>query len=395
MKKRIFSLLMSMVLVLVCALSTAAADITTLSATYGDVLSDVVLPEDFVWDYENPATVSVGNVGPKTFNALDISDPENEKSVRFDVTVEPAFISEVSAVVDGSQFYTGNPVVPEVKAVFKGEVLTAGQDYTIIYSDNINVGTAKITIEGIGNFKGKTVLSFSIIKNDVEGVVVYPEALEMVPGKTASLSATVYPDAATFKGVSWESSDPSVATVDDEGVVTAHSLGSSTITARTNDGSYSSTATVNVVTHDNEEDHKYVLVESVSPECVKEGMDTYICSVCDKTKKEVIPAKGHNYVECYAIENSNYHRFSCSDCEKNAIESHSYSEWISNGDAGIFKDGTESTRCLYCELSLTRTDGNSALVKRIIVSIYEFTNNIFSTITEILNDVIALPVTII
>lgn len=389
MKKRIFSLLMSMVLVFVCALSTDAADVTSLSATYGDALSDVVLPEDYVWDYENPATVSVGNAGSKTFNALDISDPENEKAVRFDVTVEPAFISEVSAVVDGSQFYTGNPVVPEVKAVFKGEVLTAGKDYTITYSDNINVGTAKITIEGIGNFKGKTVLSFSIIKNDVEGVVIDPETLEMVPGKTFPLSASVYPDTATFKGVSWESADTSIATVDKEGVVTAVALGSTIITARTNDGSYSSTVSVNVVNHDSEEDHKYILIESISPDCLKEGMDTYICYVCDKTKKEVIPAKGHNYVECYAIDNSRYHRFVCSDCGINAVETHTYSEWSSNNDAGILKNGTETVSCLYCGFSLTRTDVNSSLIMRLIAKIYEITNTIFAFLTESFNGAIA------
>lgn len=56
-------------------------------------------------------------------------------------------------------------------------------------------------------------------------------------GDTAQLTATVLPDDASNKGVTWESSDTSVVTVDADGKVTAVKAGTVTITATAQDGS--------------------------------------------------------------------------------------------------------------------------------------------------------------
>ena len=56
-------------------------------------------------------------------------------------------------------------------------------------------------------------------------------------GQTATLQATVSPSNASNKSVTWTSSNPSVATVDSNGVVTAVSNGTATITVMTSDGS--------------------------------------------------------------------------------------------------------------------------------------------------------------
>ena len=61
--------------------------------------------------------------------------------------------------------------------------------------------------------------------------------MSMILGTTSQLVATVMPDSTTNKAVSWASSNPSVATVDENGLVTAMGLGSATITAVTCDGS--------------------------------------------------------------------------------------------------------------------------------------------------------------
>ena len=50
------------------------------------------------------------------------------------------------------------------------------------------------------------------------------------------LTATVLPEDATNKAVTWASSDPTVATVDETGLVTAVAVGTATITATTTDG---------------------------------------------------------------------------------------------------------------------------------------------------------------
>ena len=55
--------------------------------------------------------------------------------------------------------------------------------------------------------------------------------------ETTTLTATVLPETATNKSVTWTSSNESVATVDADGVVTAIAAGEATITATTTDGS--------------------------------------------------------------------------------------------------------------------------------------------------------------
>jgi len=71
------------------------------------------------------------------------------------------------------------------------------------------------------------------------------EAQMTVGGEALALSATVNPNNATDKSVSWSTSDPNVATVDD-GVVTAVASGTATITVTTTDGSYTATCDVTV-----------------------------------------------------------------------------------------------------------------------------------------------------
>lgn len=56
-------------------------------------------------------------------------------------------------------------------------------------------------------------------------------------GKTTTIKANVLPSDASNKSLEWTSSNPSVATVDNDGFVTAVSTGTATITATTTDGS--------------------------------------------------------------------------------------------------------------------------------------------------------------
>ena len=73
------------------------------------------------------------------------------------------------------------------------------------------------------------------------------ESVELTEGETLQLTATVLPEDATDKSVTWTTSDQAIATVDENGLVTALATGTATITATTNDGSkLSATCVVNV-----------------------------------------------------------------------------------------------------------------------------------------------------
>lgn len=63
------------------------------------------------------------------------------------------------------------------------------------------------------------------------------QAAVVIEGETLQLTAVITPEDATNKTVNWASSNPNVATVDENGLVTACSLGTTTITAVTTDGS--------------------------------------------------------------------------------------------------------------------------------------------------------------
>lgn len=71
-------------------------------------------------------------------------------------------------------------------------------------------------------------------------------ATTLVEGDTEELMATVMPENATDKGIEWKSSDESVATVSQTGLVTALKEGSSAITVITNDGGFTATCAVTV-----------------------------------------------------------------------------------------------------------------------------------------------------
>ena len=80
----------------------------------------------------------------------------------------------------------------------------------------------------------------------VTGVSLNKTSLSLVEGGSESLTATISPDNATNKAVSWKSSDTGVATVDGSGKVTAVKAGSATITVTTTDGGKTATCSVTV-----------------------------------------------------------------------------------------------------------------------------------------------------
>ena len=61
------------------------------------------------------------------------------------------------------QTYTGQPIQPKVTVKFGDITLKQDTDFTVSYSDNIDVGTAKALITFIGNYSGETEKAFEIV----------------------------------------------------------------------------------------------------------------------------------------------------------------------------------------------------------------------------------------
>lgn len=96
-------------------------------------------------------------------------------------------------------------------------------------------GEAEITVTANDGGGAKATCKV-IVKTKVETITldVVEKALEI--GETLKVAATVAPEAASDKTVTWTSSNPAVATVDANGLVTAVKPGATTITVTANDG---------------------------------------------------------------------------------------------------------------------------------------------------------------
>ena len=81
---------------------------------------------------------------------------------------------------------------------------------------------------------------------DVTGVTINTTATTINVGSTKTLVATVLPINATDKSVVWTSSDDSIATVTNNGMVTAVASGATIITVTTHDGDYTASCAVTV-----------------------------------------------------------------------------------------------------------------------------------------------------
>ena len=67
----------------------------------------------------------------------------------------------------GDTLYTGKAITRNVKLTIGDTELRNNKDYKVQYQNNINAGTAVMTITGNGKYKGKIVRTFNIGKVDV------------------------------------------------------------------------------------------------------------------------------------------------------------------------------------------------------------------------------------
>lgn len=122
-------------------------------------------------------------------------------------------------------------------------------DITVIMNIYYKAGKHDISFEVDNSYWGDTYghsSSHDFRYVHVTGVSLNRSELSLDPGDTATLTATVSPATATNKTVHWSSSDDTVATVSDSGVVTAVAAGEATITVTSEEGQKTDTCVVTV-----------------------------------------------------------------------------------------------------------------------------------------------------
>jgi uncharacterized repeat protein (TIGR01451 family) len=131
-----------------------------------------VLPEDNVSLVGQPefrfAQAAVGMAVPIEVSgfALAGSDADNYlllPLVGLQANIFPKPLDEVSVEPIEPQAFTGSPIEPTVVLRDGNRELVAGVDYQSAFSDNALVGSASVTLSGLGNYMGTVVGSFEIM----------------------------------------------------------------------------------------------------------------------------------------------------------------------------------------------------------------------------------------
>lgn len=98
----------------------------------------------------------------------------------------------------------------------------------------------------IQDINGRNIMEFKVKNIPVTNIVLDKNKMDLNTGDVATLTPTITPDNATEKSVTWSSSDNNIATVDENGLVTAVAEGKATITVTTKDGNKTATCEVTV-----------------------------------------------------------------------------------------------------------------------------------------------------
>ncbi|MDE6522521.1 MAG: Ig-like domain-containing protein, partial [Muribaculaceae bacterium] len=241
---------------------------TELRLTEGDTatLTATIAPENatdktVIWTSSDASVAYVSEEGVvtavKAGTATITAASSNGKTATCTVTVAANIISvesisiseSVLSLTEGETATLTATIAPE-NATDKSVTWTSSDEaVTTVSVDGvvtaIKAGTATITV---ASSNGKTATcKVTVAANVIEviGITLSNTNLSLTEGETATLTATIAPENATDKSVTWTSSDEAVASVSDKGVVTAVKAGTATITATSANGK-TATCTVTV-----------------------------------------------------------------------------------------------------------------------------------------------------
>lgn len=90
-----------------------------------------------------------------------------------------------------SYTYTGYAITPDVAVTMNGRLLNRGTDYVVSYYNNVNVGTATMTVTGMGSFSGTKTINYTIEAKNIENCLTTTVTNYKYTGNTYTPSVTV------------------------------------------------------------------------------------------------------------------------------------------------------------------------------------------------------------
>lgn len=220
-------------------------------------------------------------------------------------------------------------------------------------------GTSEFTVEASNKYGSDSKVFMLMIDAapiiPVSSISLDKDSVILKEKESDILTATVKPDNATNKNVTWESSNPNVVTVDASGNVTAKKAGKATITVKTEGGNFEATCEVTVM-HGN-----MTYTAANVPTCTADGNTEYwTCDICGKHFKDadgniettientIISKIGHSLTHtkaqaatCTQAGHTEY--WTCDTCGKHFKDAEG-KEDISLTDTIIFANGHKLTK---------------------------------------------------
>ena len=227
--------------------SSVSLNTATIEMVEGETFSLVatVLPKDaeydgVIWASSNASVASVnsGTVTAIKEGTATITASAGGKSATCTVKVSTKVVAVTSITLDKTSL---SMKVGETETITATVNPDNASDKSVVWgSSDVSIATVsdgKVTAKKSGTAiitakSGSCIAECTItVSVDVESITIDKTSLELAVGETEQLTATVKPDDATDKNVSWISSDESIAKVDN-GKVTAVNAGKAIIIAK-------------------------------------------------------------------------------------------------------------------------------------------------------------------
>ena len=215
-------------------------------ADCGNKTSEMIPAVGHVWNEEFTVDkeATYAEEGSESIHCSICNEIKEGSSKAIARVPKPIHLLDISGI--STKTYTGKDLKQEITVKDGVTVLTNGVDYTISYKNNINAGTATVTITGKGNYTGTRSATFTI-NQEAQPITAKATVSFIAVGKTTTVSLTGAKGAKSFKSL-----NTAIAVVDPKtGKVTAKKVGTvkiiATSAATANYNVASKTVTLKVV----------------------------------------------------------------------------------------------------------------------------------------------------
>ncbi len=239
--------------------ATIIADVMPENASNKEITMNVTEGGDLFTLADGKVTAGTA-AGKGYIEIVSTESPSVTKTVEINIVPKATEIAldVTSKTLNKGDSFTLTPTVGPEDAYDKG-VIWSSSDDTVAKVENgvvtaLKAGDAVITAETYdGTAKAECNITVTVLSEEIR--LNFTEKSIYI-GETAELIAEVLPTDTVNKNISWSSDNKDVATVDENGVVTAVSKGTATITVTSEDTGVTAQAVITVLKH----------VESISAE---------------------------------------------------------------------------------------------------------------------------------